>query len=789
MPKNVSNQLGTNMVNLAKKEIAIKQRIAEASAALRDIGPLPVSKINWDRRNACRYDLKLFNETYLKNVFSRPWSDSHLHAISRLQKTSLETSMFALAMPRGEGKTSVAIGSCIWDQAYGHRRYLYFIGSDQEQSEQRLQAIKDEWFYNIPLQEDFPELAFPILKIDGRNELTKGQRFSGRPTRIDWATDEIHFAALVFPFSAVELWLDHGCEDDVIPLDDEGEYWSFKSNGNIMKVKGIGGNIRGVIYRHPLIADILRPDKFILDDVQTDKVAENPSSVRKMIRHINGAIKGLADGKRGISGVNLCTVRADGDVSEHYLDSTKSPEWQPLRCSMVRSWPEGITDVAITDATETSRHWQVYAEIRNAALKEDGNFERATAYYQEHQDIMDDGFVVDNPHRFEEPAELSGQQAAMNLRLYDLITFMSEYMNKPMRELASGTIVVNIDTVLGCAVELPRFAVPMHATELCAHIDVGEELLWYGIGTSSRAFNVHIPDYGTWPPNAGYITKAKAAAGKFITREFDKVHKGRIDGVNSEKAGIEARIYWALQQLIGKIKNTVLYHESGVEMRVSKIGIDAAYGKLTKTIYRLIYDLRDPMIFPTFGRFVGATSQPFSEYTQHAGWVIGEHLIIKPPTEKDLDMPNMTFPLNHLLVDANYWKSFIWNRFATPVGSSIGTITLFKGDHEMYADHITKAEFPTPVTARSITLDEWQSIPGQDNDLFDVTYNIAAILSLMGCSISSNIKATMSSPIIIGANTTTQTSSQPFNVTQTKSDSSPSRKIGKRTFVVRNWRK
>jgi hypothetical protein len=791
-------KLESEMRRKVRREIGIKEKLREASLAIRDIAPLPTNEIDWDRRKAGERDLKQFCEIYLKNIFSRPWSDSHLSAIHRLEQTSLGTGLFALAMPRGEGKTSTAIGSCIWDQAYGHRQYIYFIGSDQEQANDRLQVVKDEWYFNEILRQDFPEIGYPPFMAEGRNELTKGQRFNKRTTKLSWGTDEIHFASLVLTYDQIEPYIENGLDHTVIPLDEEGEWWSFINNGAIMKVKGIGGNIRGALYRKPLTGEILRPDKVILDDVQTDKVAENPTSVRKMVRHIDGAIKGLADPTIGISGVNLCTVRSDGDVSETYLDKVKKPEWHPQRCSIVNAWPEGITDLEITDKTEESTLWQLYADLRNDELKESGTHTQADQLYADNREVMDRGFIVDNPHRFSpREGEISAQQHAMNLRLYDLVSFMSEYMNKPVREMASGTVIVNAETVNSCIIEAPRYSIPIDCTELCAFIDVGDELLWYGVMAGSRKFTTHCPDYGTWPNSDGYITKAKARKSRLLTRAYLKKHpQHRRKDSDGSRAPQEAKIYWALTQLIGQLRNTKFINQSGQEMYIGKIGIDAGWGKLTKTIYRLIYDLQDPNIFPAFGRFIGATSQQLSDYGEKPGQFIGEHLIVRPPSERDMSVDGTVYPIGHMLVDANWWKSFLWNRFATPLGSNFGTITLFNGVHEMLVDHITNAEYPMSVTARNLTVDEWQAIPGQDNDLMDVFYNLMAMLSLVGCTSSdfSELDKRLSTTPQQEQEQEQEKDSQPtFTVQQLQkrktSEPAKTKKIGKRTFKMRSYKK
>jgi hypothetical protein len=74
--------------------------------------------------------------------------------------------------------------------------------------------------------------------------------------------------------------------------------------------------------------------------------------------------------------------------------------------------------------------------------------------------------------------------------------------------------------------------------------------------------------------------------------------------------------------------------------------------------------------------------------------------------------------LRHVLIDTNFWKSFIHSRLATPMGDP-GCLSLFKdADHQMLADHLS-AEQPTSVTAKERTVEQWDLIPNRDNHFLD----------------------------------------------------------------------
>src|SRR6516165_4491304 len=81
-------------------------RIMAASRATRDIAPCPETQ-DRGRRDAAAASLRVFMEVYFRGTFCLAWSDDHLQVIERLQEVVSDGGLFALAMPRGHGKSSL----------------------------------------------------------------------------------------------------------------------------------------------------------------------------------------------------------------------------------------------------------------------------------------------------------------------------------------------------------------------------------------------------------------------------------------------------------------------------------------------------------------------------------------------------------------------------------------------------------------------------------------------------------------------------------------------------------
>ncbi|MFW5846240.1 MAG: hypothetical protein ACOCXJ_08435, partial [Planctomycetota bacterium] len=107
-----------------KADIANRARML--SEAGRDIGELP-PVADPKRKTTAERNFRAFCEAYFDTVFTLAWSDDHLRVIGTIEQAVLEGGLFALAMPRGSGKTSIAECACLWAILYGHRDFVCLI--------------------------------------------------------------------------------------------------------------------------------------------------------------------------------------------------------------------------------------------------------------------------------------------------------------------------------------------------------------------------------------------------------------------------------------------------------------------------------------------------------------------------------------------------------------------------------------------------------------------------------------------------------------------------------------
>jgi phage terminase large subunit GpA-like protein len=325
---------------------------------------------------------------------------------------------------------------------------------------------------------------------------------------------------------------------------------------------------------------------------------------------------------------------------------------------------------------------------------------------------MDEGAVIAWKERFNHD-ELSAIQHAMNLKLQDEAAFFAEYQNEPLPERKETDDELTVDQIAAKFNRRPQGEVPIGCNHLTMFIDVQATLLFFVIVAWEEDFTGFILEYGTYPDQK---------------RAYFTLRDARITLPMVTKAsGLEGTIYAGLDQLTCDYLARDWPREDGACLRIERCLIDANWGASTDIVYQFCRQSKHAgIVIPSHGRFVGASSQPFSEYKKHPGDRIGHNW----------RMPNVhgKRAVRYVLFDANYWKSFIHARLAVSMGDK-GCLSLY-GDraemHRLFAEHIT-AEYRVKTTGRGRTVDEWKQRPErEDNHWLDCLVGCAVAASMQG---------------------------------------------------------
>jgi hypothetical protein len=355
-----------------------ERRVIEAernrlkTLAGQDIGPIPAVQDPERRGRACS-DFRHFCETYFANAFYMAWSPDHLKVIAKIERAVLRGGLFAFAMPRGSGKTTLARLAGLWAILIGAREFVCLVGGSLERASDLLESIKKDLLGNALLLADFPEAVYPLVRLCNNARRQIGQHIDGALTHVHWGADR-----LIFPMVA-----------------------GSPASGSIITVTGLDANLRGQQHTK-MDGRIVRPSLVILDDPQTRESAHSPSQTRYRQELLSGDVLGMAGPGRKIAGFMTCTKIYPQDLADHVLDRKRNPEWQGECTKMVYAFPKN------------EKLWDKYAQLGAESLRGDGDGHEAAEFYQKHQEAMDAGAIVAWPARRNDD-EVSGPPACHEL--------------------------------------------------------------------------------------------------------------------------------------------------------------------------------------------------------------------------------------------------------------------------------------------------------------------------------------------------------------------------------------
>ncbi len=653
---------------------AARRRQAALSLEGRDIGPIPPPE-NVRRRARCKSDPKAFLKTYFPDVFYHKWSNNHLRVIAKIKAAIMRGGQFALAMPRGTGKTSISLFLSLWAILYGYRKYVVIVGATDDKAVDIMNKIKMTLETNPLVTADFPEVCYPVARLERITQRSKGQLSEGRHTYITWLDDR-----LVMPTIKGSL-----------------------ASGAIFESVSItSGNIRG---KNHLTAEgsMLRPDFCIIDDPQTPESAASPEQCRKRAKIISADILRMAGPGKKITAVMPCTVIEKGDLCDEFLDNEKHPEWNGERMRLMDAMP---TDMDL---------WDQYRVIWGRSQREhNGSIKDATEFYRRNRAAMDAGALPTWPERFE-PDEISAVQSAMNILISDRKVFFSEFQNEPLVEAdESGQLTADLlSTKLN---GLPRGMVPLGCGSLTMYIDIHDNLLFWAVLAYGEGFTGAVIDYGAWPKQKTELFTLDDAR---YTMPTEYPNMGR-----------SARIYAALNDLTGLCLSGEYRREDNAVMRIGRCHIDANWGPETPVVYRFCRQSQWANILtPCHGRGITAAQNPISARKKAKGESRGLEWYLSSKGGRNM--------VRFCAYDANWWKTFVSQRLKTAIGDS-GCLSFF-GDkphvHELLFSHIC-AEFFTPTAGRGRRVDIWQQRANRpDNHWLDCIVGATVAASVAGVTI------------------------------------------------------
>jgi hypothetical protein len=401
------------------------------------------------------------------DAFDQPFSKDHKLVLAKIEEAINNGGLFALAMPRGHGKTTILKWATLYCMLTGRRSFVVVVAATTEMAQGIIEFCRQQIQESETLDAHYPHVTTYARATDGKAIKAKFQlRSDGKSSGIQWSKN-----TLVFP----EV------------LDKNGK--PYPSNGAILEGHGLTGAIRGK-WKDTKSGKTIRPDFVLCDDPQTRESAESESQCNMRERIITGDVLGLAGPRKKIAAVMPCTIIKRGDLSDRFLDHEKHPEWSGVTTQLVNKWP---------DAQDTL--WEDYGRLYRDGIADGDGPAAATEFYAEHRKEMDKGADVSWEHRVRD-GELSAVQTAENLLIESGDQFWAEYQNDPKALIS--TVYTLTPELVQSRTDDKRAAgvVPEWAQHIIAATDVnpsyalsstivafGEDqraaVLWYGLYKSA----------------------------------------------------------------------------------------------------------------------------------------------------------------------------------------------------------------------------------------------------------------------------------------------------------------
>lgn len=633
-------------------------------------------------RKRCSGDLLRFLGRHFPEVFALPWSDDHRRVAARTQEVIERGGLFAIAMPRGSGKTSMAERAALWAVLTGRRRFVVIVAATEAAAEASLDRLKRELIENESLRKPYRGALYPLRRLEDNARKQAGQLFVGERTAIEWGRRAVQFPTM-------PSWAWDGGPD---------------LSGVTIAAVGLTGAVRGLAVRMPS-GEVARPDLLLIDDPQTRESALSPTQTAGRLGIIRGDLLGLAGPGRTIAALTLCTVVRSGDLADQLLDRDTSPQWQGERTSMVIEWPT---------SEEAERLWQEYLRLRAEGLRTGKGTGAATRFYRANRKAMDHGSRVAWPERFDAGVgEVSALQHAWNLK-QDIgpAAFEAEYQNRPLDPAGATVDIVPAAEIAARVNRLPRGVPPVWAERLTVGVDVHDSALVWAAVAWGEDFSGALVDWGVWPRQQRHPFRLRTATPTLC---------------DTYGLAPDAAIRRGLEELVGTLMARSFEREDGAAMRVDRLLVDAGFrADLVADFAR--FSEHAGTVLPSRGVGIGPTARPMAELRRERGELHGPGWILRAPR------PGKSGRM--LRFDSNQWKSAVAAALAVPVGSA-GALSLWGADpqeHETLGEHLA-AEYPTRVTGGGRSVDVWTLRPGHDNHALDCVVMAAAAASLEGIAV------------------------------------------------------
>ena len=659
---------------------------------------------HFDRRLESADSFRAFCENYGQEAFTLAWSPAHLEVIEKIEDATLRSGSFALALPRGSGKSTLCHWAMLWSLLNGHVEYAIYIAADKGASSARLSSIKTTLRFNQLLAEDYPEIILPIQWCNGEARKAGGQRFHEETTEIRWGSDKLLFPVL-------QNFVDHA------PW-----YADVKPNmGGILDFASMESGLRGKAVELP-DGRVLRPQLAVVDDPQTRESAASPAQVKKRLDILAGDVSYLGSPERPCGVLVPTTVVYEEDLSDQIMDHEKMPQYKGVRFGALDKMPWEDADTPEIEKEITDFWENEYREVRRFDLLDGTDY--ANKLYSKTRSLAD-GKTTALWEERKNKDEISAIQNCMNLYLKDQAAFFAEFMNQPTPLETGLKPRLKVADVIAHQISVERNIVPAGMDFITVFADISMKCLWYSVVAFNKdTYRAHILNAGVWPDQAkSYVTLG-----------------GVKNTIHARNPNLEysAALIEGLNDFVNEILAVDYKDEGGRPIPVEAIGIDSGWGQETDTVLqfckrhvqsRMLYAMKGWGSTPLKKPLVDPEKKPDGPASLVGQW----------------KMMQNRYGANNIISDTNLWKSRTDNALRAPV-TSRSALTIYGGREngrlpniQMLAEQMV-AEEGILVEGGGRSIEQWKNVHvGRDNHLFDSTVGCFILANVRGAIVQNDV--------------------------------------------------
>ncbi len=712
-------------------------RAREMSSQLAEIKHLP-PVADPERRAHAATDLKTWFDTYLsESYFYRPYSDSQLKIIGRVERVCWSGGKYALSAKRRGAKTTIVQAAQLESLMNGRHVYQFFLAATEKKAGEAQEFFMNELENNELLIADYPEICYPIYKRQGKQQ--RSLTYHARPLKIYIGTEMIRLGM-------IEETQTVGGVETLVPYPSSGNQILFKSANS--------GDIRGS--RHIIRnRGVYRPSLVVADDIQNDGSARSEikkdtyiSLFRKTLGQIGGYDK--ATGRIMIPSLFVIgTCIFPDDFQCRMVNRELNPDYQGEVFRRMIGMPENM------------KIWMKYRDIRAESLRKFGDNREGTAFYRQNREEMDRGARADDENDYEE-GQISATQYAMDCWCDDEPAFWCEHQNQPEKAVAISDGLITPDTVIDCAdPRYPQWSLPSETVLLTAHVDVGLNCLWYVVMAWGKNFSFgHVVAFGTFPEQVraryrkndiakGDLSIQHVYEDRFAEEEEETATRSREYSKN-QKDKVRRAVADCIDFIFshpfhtvdpeGNLQEIDVHAESSFDRDntngryigdgkvlgkypfLAKCSVDCADGMLEDTIWNALLDSpwKNRLIASYGGR--STTKMLASNIAERKpGERYGYHMIENPPDKKE--KRRLSKEIVSVRYDVHVFKDETFAGWNTPEGMQgrygISAAGVTKERLQLFAEHQASSQRPERRYVGTTRYNVYMETDIADDDWFD----------------------------------------------------------------------